>query len=123
MLRHGEVICIGTIEAMHNLERTLKGNRVVHDGSKGKHDLLGDYTPRSAFSRVYEVPVNNYRVRITFWYDRRDGTARVRALPNDMSLLKNNIPDFGNRLWVVAKSGENVTEKTGAAAVHPVPVS
>jgi len=109
-IRHGEVICEGTVESVKNLERLLsKHGDVLHDGSKGRNILTGDYTPRSAFSRVYEMRVNGDVLRLTLWYDKRDGTARVRALPVHMTKLRKFIPEFGQRLWEVAKSGEGIS--------------
>lgn len=109
-MRHGEAICDGTINTVRRLEQLINSNNGVmtlHDGSKGRHQMTGDYTPRSAFSRVYEIKVNGYYLRLRLWYDKRNGTARVSALPVHMTRLRQFLPGFGLCLWEVAKSGEN----------------
>ena len=110
-IRHGEVICEGTLDAVRHLDSLLNeasNSKVLHDGSKGKHLMIGDYTTRSAFSRTYGVQFRNAYVKLRLWYDRRNGTARVSASPRHMTMLRASLPGFGQRLWEVAKSGETI---------------
>lgn len=105
--RHGEVICEGAIEPVRALEQLIIKSglgTVLHDASKGRHMMTGDYTARSAFSKVYEIRLNGEHLKLRFWFDKRDNTACVKAIPWHMAKLKRGIPGLGKALWVIVKS-------------------
>lgn len=106
-IRHGEVICKGNIDTVKELEQLIIKSglgTILHDASKGRHMMMGDYTDRSAFSKVYEIRLNGERLKLRLWYDKRDNTACVKAVPWHMAKLKRYIPGMGQALWKIAKS-------------------
>lgn len=108
-IRHGEITCEGTIESVRALEQLINKSglgTVLHDASKGRNVITGDYTSRSAFSRVYKFQINGEVVKLRLWYDKRINTACVKAAPRHMTKIKRFIPGIGLALWKIAKSGE-----------------
>lgn len=110
-IRNNEVICVGTVESVRYLEHILNQNAectILHDASKGKHLLLGDYTKRVAFSRKMKVDIKGESLCVRLWYDRRVNIAKVCASPSNLTKLRKLVPGFGHSLWQVAKSIDEV---------------
>lgn len=81
---------------------------VFHDGSR-KYDRFGDNGLRSAtYRKVFVVALDggswllSKKVVLKFFYDHRDGTARLYLPDSQVALLKRRSPRFGVELERVA---------------------